>query len=83
MSRSVRKQTKAPGRTGRPRKRPDAAGPVWDRRPWCAALGIGVSTSFTLPIQPRTVKIGKLTKIIEQPAEYAERVAQLQAAKAA
>jgi hypothetical protein len=67
-----RKETKARGN----RKRPAAAGPVWDIPPWCDALGIGRATYYKLKIKPQSIHIGRLCKIIEQPADYAVRVAQ-------
>jgi hypothetical protein len=51
---------------------------VWDIPTWCGQLGIGRSTFYSLKVKPRTVYLGKLCKIIEDPAAYARRVAALQ-----
>lgn len=53
---------------------------AWKIADWCAALEIGKSTFYTLSMPPRSIKIGKLHKIIETPAAYVQRIAQMQAA---
>ena len=61
-----------------PRRAPQACGPdVWDIPPWCGQLGIGRGTYYTLKQKPRSVRLGKLVKIIEAPAEYTRRIAAL------
>jgi hypothetical protein len=51
-----------------------------ERAGWCAALEIGRSTFYVLPIRPRTIKLLSRTLVVEAPAEYATRIASLQAA---
>jgi hypothetical protein len=66
------------------RKRPEAAGNgVWDLRPWCDQFGIALSTFYTLKTKPRSTRVGRLLKIIESPADYAQRLASLQEQQAA
>jgi hypothetical protein len=66
------------------RKRPEAAGNgVWDLRPWCDQFGIAISTYYTLKAKPRSTRVGRLLKIIESPADYAQRIASLQEQQAA
>jgi hypothetical protein len=64
-----------------PRQAPRACGPAaWDVPAWCAQLGIGRTTFYSLKVRPQAVKLGKLCKIIEAPADYTRRVAELQKA---
>jgi hypothetical protein len=61
------------------RSRPEAAGNgVWDLRPWCDQFGIAISTYYTLKDRPRSTRVGRLLKIIESPADYARRIAEMQ-----
>lgn len=53
---------------------------AWTVPGWCAELEIGRATYYTLAIRPRSIKIGRLNRIIESPADYAERMAKMQAA---
>lgn len=53
---------------------------AWNIPNWCAALGLGRSTFYILAERPRTVKIGKRRLIVESPADYAARMAVMQAA---
>ena len=75
---SIEKKKRKRGEHG-PRIAPRACGPhAWDIREWCAQLGIGQSTYFRLQEKPRSVRIGKLCKIIESPSAYTARLAELQ-----
>ena len=61
------------------RKRQEAAGNgVWDLRPWCDQFGIAISTYYTLKDKPRSTRVGRLLKIIESPADFAQRIASTQ-----
>jgi hypothetical protein len=57
------------------RKAPRASGPdVWDIPEWCGQLGIGRTTFDVLEVKPKSIRIGKLRKIIESPIDYLIRV---------
>ena len=51
---------------------------AWSVRAWCAALDLGRSTFYILDVRPRCIKVGKRLLIVESPADYATRVAQMQ-----
>jgi hypothetical protein len=53
---------------------------AWNIPEWSAALDLGRSTFYTLKIRPRCIKVGKRTLVVESPADYARRIAALQAA---
>ena len=47
----------------------------WRRREWCAAIGIGRSTYYTLgPRAPRSVRVGGMRIILESPSDWLARV---------
>jgi hypothetical protein len=52
---------------------------------WARALGISVRMAYELKgqLRPRQIKLNTAVVVIESPAEYAARVAQLQSEKAA
>ncbi len=60
-----------------------AARATWNVPDWCAALGLGRSTYYTLTVPPRHIKIGKRHLIVESPEDYARRMAELQETAAA
>jgi prevent-host-death family protein len=63
------------GQRGR-RLAPRACGPdIWDIQSWCDQLGIGYSTYHTLKVQPKSVKVGQMYRVIESPADYTKRMA--------
>jgi len=62
----------------RAKKATELRSEVWDIPEWCIALGIGRTTYYRLDVKPRTVRLGKLIKVIESPSQYAERIAVLQ-----
>jgi predicted DNA-binding transcriptional regulator AlpA len=71
-------ENKKRGQRG-PRRAPQACGPVvWDVPAWCAQLGIGRSTFYTLEPKPKAIRIGKLCRVIEAPSEYTRRIAEMQ-----
>lgn len=47
--------------------------------PWCRAAGYSRATYYNLPdaLRPQSVKVGKRRIIIEQPADYLQRIAQV------
>lgn len=51
---------------------------AWSVPEWCAALGLGRSTYYTLTTPPQSIKIGKRHLIVEAPSDYARRIAELQ-----
>ena len=59
-------------------KAPDTTPKAYRLNDWLAQVGFGRSKFYTLSpeLKPRTVHIGKLQLITEQPADWLGRVAQ-------
>jgi len=49
---------------------------VWSIPAWCSQYGCSEPFFYKMDIRPRSVRIGRLVRILESPAQYLERVRQ-------
>jgi hypothetical protein len=72
-------------KTRGPRRAPRASGKagVWDIPEWCSDFGISRNKYYLLDPKPLSIRVGKLIKILEAPADYGRRIASIQEQQAA